>query len=130
IEADMFEHACRCLGKHKAKSATSALIDAMQRYPRFSGIPRALGDLGDPAAGPALLKNLRVAEDYALRDTISALGSLRIKAAVDELIKLLPSEEAAESLGLIGDARALEPLRKLARASAPARLAIVRIEAT
>jgi HEAT repeat protein len=84
---------------------------------------QALGASGtdDPAAIDAILAFVGEAEkdNYLKLLAARALGALKAKAAVDKLIPLLqnPDEELSattvESLGTIGDARAVEPLIKL-----------------
>jgi len=127
-DAKTFERVCLCLGKHQAHNATEALIAAMRGLPHYRDIPRALGEMGDPKAIAPLIEALRAAKDDQQPSIILALGQLRARAAVDPLVRLLPDEDAIVSLAMIGDTRAVAPLRNLEGTSAAARLALVRIE--
>ena len=81
-------------------------------------IAEALGDIGDPKAGPALLRLARASDDYVRLAAVEALGKLRDKAAVPELTHIVDDaaapplliKRAIVSLGLIADPSAIPAL--------------------
>jgi HEAT repeat protein len=48
-------------------------------------IAEALGNIGDPRAGPALLRLARTTDDNVRLAAVEALGNVKAKAAIDEL---------------------------------------------
>lgn len=81
---------------------------------------KALGEIGDLKAAPALISTLQTDKKKRVRaEAATGLGLLRSKDAVIPLIQALePTKEkkrwvrrnAAEALGFIGDSQAMEPL--------------------
>jgi HEAT repeat protein len=85
-------------------------------YERFS-IIEALGASGDPAATPALRRQLRTLRTRMR--AINALGSVHAVAAVSDLVRVLETDafvsarrHAAYALGRIGGSSALPALRR------------------
>ena len=81
------------------------------------GAVRMLGELGDTKASPYVVRLLSQNEDLWVRvEAVIALGRIKDKQTADVLIEALDSHnppirrEAATSLGLIGDIRAVDPL--------------------
>ncbi len=80
--------------------------------PPVCKVIRALGDIGDPRAVPALTALLKHPENHVMDIAADALGTLHATAAVPDLCGLLadPDNEvrisAADALGSIGDPRA------------------------
>src|SRR5207249_3505341 len=79
----------------------------------------ALGDLGDVAAGQALVGKLESTTSKTVREGVAiALGKLRCMEAVFPLIELLGSQDdnlilaAVGALGNLKDERAIGPLVK------------------
>jgi HEAT repeat protein len=74
-------------------------------------IAEALGDIGDPKAGPALLRLARASDDQVRLSAVQALGKVRAKEAVPELSHIVDDaaappilvKKAIVSLGQIGD---------------------------
>jgi tetratricopeptide (TPR) repeat protein len=85
---------------------------------------RALGELGDPQAVPAIIPCLEDGDEYVRSDAASALGKLRDARAVEPLVAALKKqtwpkgqmgswsayERIAEALGAIGDPSARDVL--------------------
>ncbi|WP_414588293.1 HEAT repeat domain-containing protein [Scytonema sp. PCC 10023] len=98
------------LGKHHVQAGCAALCEALcdQRYRIPSGgyplrrqAARALGQLKNPQAVPALIAALECDEDLRLREAvIQALGVLGDNRAVNPLLNLLqsPQEQPYEAL--------------------------------
>src|SRR4051794_22503847 len=55
-------------------------------------IAQALGTIGDPAAGPTLLRLSRTKDDAVRLDAVQALGEVRFAAAVPELSRMVDDE--------------------------------------
>ncbi|CAN5489043.1 hypothetical protein BH24GEM3_BH24GEM3_24440 [soil metagenome] len=93
----------------------SALRDAEENV--VSAAADALGLLGDARAAAALAELVTRGEFWGRMSAIVALGQLRDAQAVPALAQAaadpLLAEAAAASLGEIGDAAGLEPLRRL-----------------
>jgi bilin biosynthesis PecE protein len=103
------------LGKHQVQSGCAALCEALrdERYRTAAGgyplrrqAARALGQLKNPQAVPALLEALDCAEDLRLREAaIQALAAIGDERAVTPLLNLLksgseqPLEVLIEALG-------------------------------
>jgi len=104
--------------------AVEPLIKALQEDEDYSvrrTAARVLGKTGDPRAVEPLIKALQEDEDWDVRKSAAmALRHFRTPRVVEALIQALRDEKsavrmmAAWSLGIIGDARALEPLREAA----------------
>ena len=98
------------------------LIKALQEdedYSVRSTAAMTLGEIGDPRAVEPLIKALQEDEDWEVRESAAmALAEFEGDRVVEALIQALRDGEsvvrmmAAWSLGWIGDARALEPLRE------------------
>ena len=81
-------------------------------------IAEALGNIGDPRAGPTLLRLARASDDMVRLPAVQALGLLHDKSAVPELARLVDDaaapplliKKAIVSLGQIGDAAAIPAL--------------------
>src|SRR3989440_9059863 len=82
-------------------------------------IAEALGRIGDPRAGPTLLRLARSKDDYVRLEAVQALGEVKFKEAVPELSLLVddPSappllvKKAVVALGHIGDPAAIPALQ-------------------
>src|SRR6266849_8644448 len=82
-------------------------------------IAEALGEIGDPRAGPALLRLARSKDEYVRLEAVQALGEVKFKEAVLELSLLVddPSapplllKKAVVALGQIGDPAAIPALQ-------------------
>jgi HEAT repeat protein len=82
-------------------------------------IAEALGEIGDPRAGPALLRLARSKDDSVRLEAVQALGAVKSKQAVPELSLLVddPSappllvKKAVVALGQIGDPSAIPALQ-------------------
>ena len=82
-------------------------------------IAEALGEIGDPRAGPTLLRLARSKDDYVRLEAVQALGEVKFKEAVPELSLLVddPSappllvKKAVVALGHIGDPAAIPALQ-------------------
>lgn len=81
-------------------------------------IADALGAIGDPKAGPALLRLARAKDDLVRISAVQSLGLVRHKEAVPELGRIIDDEstppilvkKAVVALGQVGDPSALVPL--------------------
>ncbi len=81
-------------------------------------IAKALGDIGDARAGPALLRLARSQDGLVRLGAVQALGAIRFKEAVPELAHIVDDEAAAPilikkaivSLGELGDPAAIPAL--------------------
>ncbi|HET9754663.1 MAG TPA: HEAT repeat domain-containing protein, partial [Myxococcales bacterium] len=81
-------------------------------------IAQALGKIGDPRAGPALLRLARASDDSVRLAAVEALGQVRAREAVAELSHLVDdpaappvlTKKAIVSLGQIGDPSAIPAL--------------------
>lgn len=81
-------------------------------------IAEALGNIGDPRAGPTLLRLARASDDYVRLSAVEALGSVHYKEAVPELSRIVDDpaapplliKKAIVSLGQIGDPAAIPAL--------------------
>src|SRR5260370_1101684 len=81
-------------------------------------IVEALGNIGDPRAGPTLLRLARASDDMVRLSAVQALGLLHDKSAVPELARLVDDaaapplliKKAIVSLGQIGDPAAIPAL--------------------
>jgi HEAT repeat protein len=81
-------------------------------------IAEALGNIGDPRAGPTLLRLARASDDYVRLSAVQALGLVHDKAAVPELAHIVDDaaappiliKKAIVSLGQLGDPAAIPAL--------------------
>ena len=122
------------LGNTRSRSAVTPLVERL-RLDKFDSVRAAaavsLGQIGDESAVVPLAeilsesggkKQKREKNEFILRASAHSLGQLRSRAAVPALLNLLGAKsmssdvrrEAAQSLGLIGDATALSALEALA----------------
>src|SRR6266850_4607045 len=82
-------------------------------------IAEALGEIGDPRAGPALLRLARSKDEYVRLEAVQALGEVKFKEGVPELSLLVddPSappvlvKRAVVALGQMGDPAAIPALQ-------------------
>jgi HEAT repeat protein len=82
-------------------------------------IAEALGEIGDPRAGPALLRLARSKDEYVRLEAVQALGEVKFKEAVPELSLLVDDPSAAPllvkkavvALGQMGDPAAIPALQ-------------------
>ncbi|MFL5445320.1 MAG: HEAT repeat domain-containing protein [Myxococcales bacterium] len=82
-------------------------------------IAEALGRIGDPRAGPTLLRLARSKDEYVRIQAVQALGAIREKSAVPELSRIIDDEtsppvlvkRAVAALGEIGDPAAIPALQ-------------------
>ncbi len=86
----------------------------------IKGLSKSAPDL----VAPKLLESLKKCDSLKIKyHLVEALGNMRVNEATGALIELLDDNStvtvlsAAEALGKIGDARALEPLQKLCKSS-------------
>lgn len=103
-------------------AALAPLVDAAENALASAAI-QALGSSGDSSAAALLVAKLKNPDFFDARknDVILALGNLKDPSAVDELLAIARSQDedkvrrmyAADSLGKIGDARALPVLRAM-----------------
>ena len=115
----------RTLGEHHLASATDGLIAAIDPAPSDSEsrtlnkeIATALGEIGDTKAVPALVKLVRVKDNYTVIAALEALGHLEAAAAFDDVYALAQDEnadpfvtrKAVIALGEIGDPKAVPGL--------------------
>lgn len=127
-KADVKASIVRVLAKLKDPRSTPALVDAIDwgandnegnRLNRE--IAQALGQIGNPAAIPPLMRMIKSKDQYVQVEAIGSLGALRAKDAVDPLIQIASDDGsdpfvikvAIEALGNIGDSRAVPDLVKL-----------------
>ena len=84
-----------------------------------SRVAEGLGEIGDPRAGPALLRLARSKDDLVRIEAVQALGEVKFKEAIPEL-SLLVDDQAAPplllkkaivALGQIGDPAAIPALQ-------------------
>src|SRR5919199_4073651 len=82
-------------------------------------IAEALGEIGDPRAGPALLRLARSKDDLVRLEAVQALGEVKFKGAIPELSLLVDDQasppllvkKAIVALGQIGDPAAIPALQ-------------------
>lgn len=105
------------LGAYRDQASVDRLIQILEDDVTVSSPTapiRALGEIGDAAAVPCLVKELESDSPAARQAAAIALGQIGDSAAVDALIEATmdASEHvrgrAAEALGLIGDPRAID----------------------
>lgn len=113
------------LGSQKARSAVAPLLELVrttdERDVRLWSID-ALGDIGDPAAAPAIRDYLNDTDWGLAQSAMESAGELKDAAAVDTLLAVLGDPEkkerhnaAGSALAAIGCPAALEGLSKVAR---------------
>jgi HEAT repeat protein len=105
----------------KTPQAVPTLIRILDLFPKPAAY--ALGEIGDAAAVPALMRGLHDSKGNPSKAHIAALGKLRAGEAVPHLINLLDEQPNKEpdvtkvcvvALGDIGDTRAAPILKRLA----------------
>ena len=94
---------------------------------------QSLARIGDPAAAPAVLPLIRHSQLNIAQSAIEALGRLRSREAVPELLGLLQGElwlqlAAIDALGAIGDPAAVGPLVELVPDSIMAEPAVLALQ--
>jgi HEAT repeat protein len=109
----------RKLGALKAKSAVPGLIERLKRQPTSIGnqgsdAAVALGEIGDPAAIPALLQTVE-ANGELQRFQAIALLQLKSPELLPVLIRHLDDCEAVAMLARMQDRRAIEPMKEYLR---------------
>jgi HEAT repeat protein len=109
------------------RAAVKYLVEVLRQAPRARGEAAvALGEIGDPAAVPALVAAIDAgARDRdtvdANRHVVDALGALRAKEAIPKLTELTTSPDgytqvaAVDALGRIGDPGAVDTLVRIAK---------------
>jgi HEAT repeat protein len=129
LKSDIVLSAVRYLSAVHASGISKDLISMMAGQDNALSLQAidALGKSGDLEAGKALLEKLKSADFPEERkpQLILAIGNLKDPAAVDTLIAIVknPDEQsvnrmyAADSLGKIGDAKAIPVLRNLLKAT-------------
>ena len=112
------------------KGAVPHLLEVLKQSPKVRATAAlALGEIGDPAAAPALIAAIDpAARDRDAHETnrrlAEALGALRSREAVPALLKLIASPDAytqvaaIDALGVIGDPAAIDTLAQVARSPA------------
>jgi HEAT repeat protein len=118
----------RALGDVRSPESVGPLSDAMDLGATDSSanlmnkeLAAALGEIGDPKAGPVLLKMLKARDNFTRIEAVDALGRMRVTEAVEPLIQMATDEgvepflnkKAIEALGRIGDARAVPVLVRM-----------------
>ena len=120
------QSAAESLGHCGHERALAPLLEALESWEEYRtwAVLRALGELGDLRAGPAIL-HYAGKDKQKLTGCLAALHQLRAVRATGLMISVLgardstPREIAARALGDFGDARAVEPLRALANSTDP-----------
>ena len=119
--------AARNLGKIGDTRAVAPLITSLKDKRGRATSALALGKLGDTRAVPPLIDLLKDKRVEVQSSAATALGSLKARAAVEQLIALLnrdgdgrtACDSAVRALGEIGDKRAVEPLIDLLKQKKP-----------
>lgn len=116
------KHACAGLAKLDDPRAVGPLLDVLQT--KEVGLQpdaaEALGTFQDPRIVPALIQSLQ-SDNYSQRAAAGALSHFHDARVLPALIHSLTDENAdvrysaAEALGNLGDASAVEPLGKVAK---------------
>jgi len=133
------EGACKVLGKIGDKSATEALIAALNddnEIVRYQAV-NALGRLGDKRAVPKLIAILEQKEEQLVRsEAMKALGMIGDPSALKIILNILKKENdrflkyhSVTSLGRLGDKRALKELQKIVKEAKDDRLVLRAMEA-
>ena len=111
------------LGDRQSLEAVPVLIKKVQADRQGSSYSiRALGKIGDPRAIPVLMPILKETLDkgwnpsYGTPDVVEAIGDLKATQAVPLLIEHIKQPGVAETLGEIGDPRAIPSLQPIAEA--------------
>ncbi len=127
-KAEVRAELAKALGELGDKSSVQPLTDAIDMGPADSDthrmnreIAQALGRIPDPAAIPPLLRLLKSKDGYVQLEAIRSLGAQHAKEAVEPLVAMalddsvepLINRKAVQSLGEIGDARAIPALVKM-----------------
>ena len=115
------KNAAGALGKIKSPEAVPVLLKAFEDKNILVQInsAQALAEIGDPEAENKMMKGFKI-ESPLIRDASRKFfAKLKLKKAVPLLLKDLSDEfwsakaKAAETLGEIGDRRAVKPLKRL-----------------
>lgn len=119
-EAGRLRHAVvSALGRIGSNEAVAVVVDLLLSDPEESvrrAAARALGQLGDTSALPALRLALADESKRVQLWAVRSIGLLRGRESIDQLVEMLDSPDwgfrsyAAGALGEIGDQRATEPL--------------------
>jgi HEAT repeat protein len=118
----------RLIGQLKDRGSVQPLVDAVS-WNATDGdankvnreLASALGQIGDAAALPTLMRMLKARDNYVQVEAIQALGALRAKEAVEPLIAIalddnsepFIAKKAVQALGEIADPKAVPALVKL-----------------
>jgi HEAT repeat protein len=118
-DGDVRKHAARALGELDDEMAVDALIEALsdRDWPVRKNAATSLGRIGDERALKPLLNALNDDDIDVRRHAIGALVKMKSKAVKPLLKKLYDTDWqtraiAAESLGRIGNKKAVQPLIK------------------
>lgn len=110
------------LGKAKVKEALPKLLYLLEKDQSSlvrDNVAFALGEIGDNASVPYLIKALRDPDEWVRKSAAKALSFLDAQSAAGELINLLSDESsavrktAARTLGILGIKQAIPHLEKL-----------------
>ena len=128
------------LGETRSKSAIQPLAELLTIEKEISvraAVVKALGDIGDETAVPALAhvlsglspnkKSKKREDDFVMRAAAQSLGQIRSRAGLEPLLSALTNETnsldirraAAEALGLIGDPAAAPALQTAVNSGDP-----------
>ncbi len=110
------------LGDLHAQEAVTTLIRVIRGYVGARSLSAtALGQIGDPRAGPALVEALRDKSTNLQLAALKSLGKLRYREAAPKVQRFLSSPDprkrrvAAQTLGQLQDEAAIPELLKIAR---------------
>ena len=122
------------LASRKCKEAVPALIKRIQTEGGEQATISALGEIGDPRAIPLLIDMLQEQldqgwdPDYGKPTVLQAIGRIQAEQAVVPLIQHIEMPGVPETLGHIGDPRAIPALRTLAdEGNLEAKIALYRL---
>ncbi|SIO63112.1 Gloeo_Verruco repeat-containing protein [Singulisphaera sp. GP187] len=103
------------LGRTKCREAVPLLIERVRMRQADWYTLRALGQIGDARAVPALIEGVKQAyfDAQLYGQAVHALGQLKARDAVPVLLEDIDYPECIEALGEIGDSRALPALRAI-----------------
>ncbi len=110
------------LGDLQAQEAVTVLIKVLRGYVGARSLAAvALGQIGDPRAGPALAEALRDKSTNLQLAALKSLGKLKYREAAPKIRRFLSSPDprkrrvAAQTLGQLKDEVAMAELLKIAR---------------
>lgn len=127
-DANVRDEAAYALLEIGDASAVQPLIDAVDLNSRIKGIGRAnmriaeaLGELGDKAAVPALLKMTSARDDLVRLSAVGALGKLKDPNSISTLVRFVDDEHAPplitkKAIEALGTMRAADSVPSLLRA--------------